>query len=93
MRTKKVQNHLLYVDECVDKFTEDKIISDGYIIHSIRRYHQGIKDSEVERMVLENDGVLLSKDKDFNSCDYSVVYSGRHIKNDKYEQIIRKMCE
>ena len=90
---KKVQNKLLYIDECVDKFTEDKLISEGYLIHSIRRYHSGMKDYDIDIMVREHDGILLTKDHDFDLCDYSVFYSGKRMKSNKYDEIIKKICE
>jgi len=90
---KKVQNKLLYIDECVDKFTEDKLISEGYIIHSIRRYHSGMKDYNIEKMVINNDGILLTKDHDFDNFELSVYYGGPRMKSNKYNEIIKKICE
>ena len=66
---------LIIADESVDVRIIKDLISQGYSVHSIMLESPGIADVNVIRIAFENNGFILTEDKDFGD---ELVYRKGH---------------
>jgi predicted nuclease of predicted toxin-antitoxin system len=55
---------MIFADENIEQYWIELIQSKGYDVYSIRIKHPGISDIDIIQLVKEQQGILLTEDKD-----------------------------
>jgi predicted nuclease of predicted toxin-antitoxin system len=62
---------MIVIDENVEYYWAELLIKKGYKTYSIREKHQGISDLQIIEIVKNQQGILLTEDKDFGELVFA----------------------
>ena len=77
---------MIILDENIERYWIDLLRKNGYILISIAEDYPGIPDRQVIRIAQENDGILITEDKDFGELVFAYGFKNLSVIFLRYDQ-------